>query len=43
MMGFNTFAEAMSKRCSAANGGIIETPKTEKHKARAIIQINYGN
>lgn len=28
--------------CSAANGGIIETPKTEKHKARAIIQINYG-
>lgn len=29
--------------CSAANGGIIETPKTEQHKARAIIQINYGN
>lgn len=29
--------------CSAANGGIIETPKSERHKARAIIQINYGN
>lgn len=29
--------------CSAANGGIIETPKVERHKARAIIQINYGN
>lgn len=29
--------------CSAANGGIIETPKTESHKARAVVQINYSN
>lgn len=29
--------------CSSANGGIIETPKTESHKARAIVQINYSN
>lgn len=29
--------------CSSVNGGIIETPKMEKHKARAIIQINYSN
>ena len=29
--------------CSAANGGIIETPKTDSHKARAIVQLNYGN
>lgn len=27
--------------CSAANGGIMPTPKTETHKARAIFQINY--
>lgn len=27
--------------CSAANGGIMPTPKTEPHKARAIFQINY--
>lgn len=29
--------------CSSANGGIIETPKTESHKARAIVQIKYSN
>ncbi len=29
--------------CSAANGGILETPKTESHKARAIVQVNYTN
>lgn len=29
--------------CSSVNGGIIETPKTESHKARAIVQINYPN
>lgn len=29
--------------CSSANGGIIETPKTERHKARAIVQVNYSN
>lgn len=27
--------------CSAVNGGIMETPKTEKHKTRAIVQLNY--
>lgn len=27
--------------CSAANGGIMPTPKTESHKVRAIFQINY--
>lgn len=27
--------------CSAANGGILQTPKTERHKARAIVEINY--
>ena len=29
--------------CSSANGGIIETPKTESHKARAIVKIKYSN
>lgn len=29
--------------CSAANGGIIEIPKTDGHKARAIVQLDYGN
>lgn len=29
--------------CSAANGGILETPKTQSHKARAIVQVNYTN
>lgn len=29
--------------CSSVNGGIIETPKTESHKARAIVQVNYSN
>lgn len=27
--------------CSSVNGGILPTPKTESHKARAIVQINY--
>ena len=27
--------------CSTTGGGIIETPKTEIHKARAIVRINY--
>lgn len=27
--------------CSSMNGGILPTPKTEAHKARAIVQINY--
>lgn len=27
--------------CSAANGGIQETPKTESHRARPILQLNY--
>lgn len=27
--------------CSSVNGGIMETPKTESHKARAIVQVNY--
>lgn len=27
--------------CSAVNGGILETTKTESHKARAIIELNY--
>ena len=27
--------------CSAANGGIMPTPKTEAHKVRAINQISY--
>ena len=27
--------------CSSARGGIIETPKTEIHKARGIVRINY--
>lgn len=27
--------------CSAVNGGIIETPKMERHKARAIVRLNY--
>ena len=26
---------------SAANGGIMATPKTESHKVRAIVQLNY--
>ena len=26
---------------SAANGGIMATPKTETHKVRAIVQLNY--
>lgn len=29
--------------CSAATGGIIETPKVDRHKARAIVELNYGN
>lgn len=29
--------------CSSVNGGILETPKTESHKARAIVQVNYSN
>ena len=29
--------------CSSANGGVIETPKMESHKARAIVQVNYSN
>lgn len=29
--------------CSSVNGGIIETPKTESHKARAIVQVIYSN
>lgn len=27
--------------CSSAGGGIIETPKDEAHKARAIVRLNY--
>lgn len=27
--------------CSSVNGGIMPTPKSESHKARAIININY--
>lgn len=27
--------------CSSAGGGIIETPKDEVHKARAIVRLNY--
>lgn len=27
--------------CSSVNGGIIETPKTEQHKVRAIVRLNY--
>lgn len=27
--------------CSAATGTMMETPKTEAHKARAIVQVNY--
>ena len=27
--------------CSAVNGGILPTPKTESHKARAIVEIHY--
>lgn len=27
--------------CSSVNGGIIETPKSEQHKVRAILEINY--
>lgn len=27
--------------CSAKNGGIQETPKSESHRARAIVQLNY--
>lgn len=27
--------------CSSVNGGIIETPKTERHKVRAIVRLNY--
>lgn len=27
--------------CSTTGGGIIETPKTEIHKVRAIVRINY--
>lgn len=27
--------------CSAKNGGIQETPKLEKHRVRAIVQLNY--
>lgn len=27
--------------CSAPNGGIQETPKTESHRARPILQLNY--
>lgn len=27
--------------CSSVNGGILPTPKTETHRARAIVQINY--
>lgn len=29
--------------CSSANGGIMETPKTESHKVRAIVKLNYPN
>jgi len=29
--------------CSSVNGGILETPKMESHKARAIVQVNYSN
>lgn len=29
--------------CSSVNGGIIETLKSERHKARAIVQIHYSN
>lgn len=27
--------------CSSVNGGIIETPKTMRHKVRAIVNSNY--
>lgn len=27
--------------CSSVNGGIIETPKTMRHKVRAIVNLNY--
>lgn len=27
--------------CSAVNGGILPTPKTESHKARAVVEIHY--
>ena len=27
--------------CSAVNGGILPTPKTELHKARAVVEIHY--
>lgn len=27
--------------CSAANGGILPTPKTESHRARAVLEIHY--
>lgn len=27
--------------CSAVNGGIMPTPKTESHKARAVVEIHY--
>ena len=27
--------------CSAVNGGILETVKTERHKARIIVELNY--
>ena len=27
--------------CYAVNGGILPTPKTESHKARAVVEIHY--
>lgn len=27
--------------CSSKNGGILETPKEQRHKARAIVRVNY--
>lgn len=29
--------------CSAVNGGIMPTPKTESHKVRAVLEINIPN